>query len=545
VVVSILQRQPVVWGIGLLVTIILIPIIAIPFPPLLDYPNHLARLWLIAGGVDVAPLNRFYVEDWHGMATNIGIDVAAKLFGGIIPPFVLGTIMLAVAALLPPLGAVALNKAEFGGYHPWQLIFFFFWCPLTLLAGFLNFQIGLGAALFAAAADRGLRARGGYWLHAWRLIFGVGLTVIHPFALLFYCTLLAGLGFGPDFPRASVGDWGRKILHAEMAALICLVPLVLFFLWAHALPGGSDGSPPRPMIFSDLAARSRAMLSPFIAYNFIVDGAFILSFFGFVLFCAVRRKISCHAGLLIAAAAMMSLAPFMPTMTNESGWVNRRLPIMAVLAALAATRFNLGQSRRDALALGLGAVVFVVLRTADVGWNWSASFFMIDSLRSVLAEVPPGAMILPMRHEPPDELKFNIQQGRSFGWIDTTYIHYPALAIPWRHAFIPTLFGETGKQPVRFRAPYDQISDPRGGWLISVHALSHPELLPTAAQFNYIKQWRTQFDYVLVLNADEPDLYGSFDPPPGLRLVKDGGFAQLFRIQRNQSFRNAPVELRP
>ena len=135
-----------------------------------------------------------------------------------------------------------------------------------------------------------------------------------------------------------------------------------------------------------------------------------------------------------------------------------------------------------------------------------------------------------MRHEPTDQLQYFVQQGRSFGWVDVTYIHYATLAIPWRHAFIPTLFGEIGKQPIRFRAPYDQIADPRGGWLISVNALRHPESLPTSAQFNYIRQWRTHFDYVLVLNADEPDVYGSFDPPPGLQLVKDDGFAQLFRI---------------
>ena len=530
---SILQRQPIVSGIGLLVVVILIPIVVIPLPPLLDYPNHLARLWLIAGGVNTHPVDLYYAEDWRGVGTNIGIDLAAKIFGRIIPSFMLGTILLALAALLPPFGAVALNKVEFGGFHPWQLVFFFFWCPLTLLAGFLNFQIGLGAALFAAAADRRLSARGGWRLYGWRLGFATGLIVIHPFALLFYCALLAGLGFGCDFPKASVGDWGRKVLHAETAALICLVPLVLFFLWAHTLPGGSGGVLTQPiMIFYDLAGRARAVISPFIGYDFWVDGVFIVLLLGFVMFAAMTRRFSCHAGLLIAAAVMMAFAPFMPTITNQSAWLDRRLPIMAVLAALAATRLKLGQSRRSALALGVGAVIIVVLRTMYIGWNWSASFSMIDSMRMVLAEAPLGARILPMGHSPSVQIQHLMQRGRFVGWFDMTYIHYPALAIPWRRAFIPTLFGEIGKQPIKFRAPYDQIADPRGGTLLSVNALRRPKLIPATAEFNYVKQWRTRFDYVLVLNADIPDQYGPSDPPPGLQLVKDGGFAQLLRVQK-------------
>ena len=50
---------------------VLLPVALFPLPPVLDFPNHLVRLWLIQGGFDVAPL---YGEDSNGVSTNIGVD---------------------------------------------------------------------------------------------------------------------------------------------------------------------------------------------------------------------------------------------------------------------------------------------------------------------------------------------------------------------------------------------------------------------------------------------------------------------------------------
>jgi hypothetical protein len=63
-----------------------------------------------------------------------------------------------------------------------------------------------------------------------------------------------------------------------------------------------------------------------------------------------------------------------------------------------------------------------------------------------------------------------------------------------------------------------------------VNALARPELIPWDAP--YIRSWRTRFDYVLVLNADCPDATGPVRLPAELVLVKDEGFAQLYRIRR-------------
>ncbi|MGO7800727.1 hypothetical protein ACC710_38080, partial [Rhizobium ruizarguesonis] len=48
------------------------------FPPILDYPNHYARIWLLSGGIGDQPFPEIYAVDWNRTFTNVGIDVLAN-----------------------------------------------------------------------------------------------------------------------------------------------------------------------------------------------------------------------------------------------------------------------------------------------------------------------------------------------------------------------------------------------------------------------------------------------------------------------------------
>jgi len=123
--------------------------------------------------------------------------------------------------LLPPLGAVLLNRAVFGGWHWWQAGFALLAWNSTLLAGFLNFQIGLGLALLAAAADPALRRAGPLGAVPLRMALGTVLLVFHPFAAGLYGVLLAGLAFGAEAgPHGERMPFGRRIRQAAAAAAL-------------------------------------------------------------------------------------------------------------------------------------------------------------------------------------------------------------------------------------------------------------------------------------------------------------------------------------
>jgi hypothetical protein len=60
----------------LLLGALVVPVTLVHLPPLFDYPNHVARLWLLGGGAAVPPLSHIYAVEWTAL-TNIGIDLIA------------------------------------------------------------------------------------------------------------------------------------------------------------------------------------------------------------------------------------------------------------------------------------------------------------------------------------------------------------------------------------------------------------------------------------------------------------------------------------
>jgi hypothetical protein len=514
------------WGkywfwcaITLVLLVVLLPVLLFPHPPLLDYPNHLVRLWLLEGGLNTPPLGRIYIEDWHGIGTNIGIDLIAKAVAPIIPAFTLGRVLLALAIVLPPFGAMALNIAQFRRLEPWQLVFAYLCFAETLLAGFLNFHLGLGLALLAATVDEW--PTGPWARRAWRLAAASILLVIHPFALLFYCALLAGLEFGPLIPQWTVAGLRPRLLRAAEGITVCLVPLAVF-LATRPLPGGvSEG---RWTIFNTPPFALAGLLSPFSSYDIRVDIAFGYPLVVLVLYAAATRRFRIHAGLVGVAALLLVASLFMPAATYESGWLDHRLPIMGYLAALAGTRIEMEDSWRPRLAAG--AVALMLLRSAWIAWSWSAGDAMAASLQRATADLPAGAAVLTVRHVPPVRSYYFPPHGRILGRVDDSFRHLTLLLIPWRHVFVPTLFAEPGKQPIRVRPPWDRIAIPQGGQLPSVNELRYPRHMPPAYQ-----NWKRTFDYVVVLNADKPDRFGPVVLPPELQLVRDEGFVQLYRVK--------------
>jgi hypothetical protein len=181
------------------------------------------------------------------------------------------------------------------------------------------------------------------------------------------------------------------------------------------------------------------------------------------------------------------------------------------------------------LAFAVLAFMLLAVRTAWIGWNWQGAERLTDSVSAALEGVPAGAMVLPVQHLPTKAELDAAPPGRFIYRNEPTYRHLPTLAISERRAFVPTLFAQLGVHPVEVNPPWKQLAFVEGGELASVAALSDPGLIALNAP--YVSAWRTQFDYVLVLNADYLDIYGGERLPPELVLVKDAGFAKLYRIK--------------
>ena len=259
---------PLMVGAGLLS--LLLPSLVVGIPPAADYANHLARMWLIAGGAEEGPLAAFYAVEWSRTWTNVAVDLAAATVGRLVGVERLGPVLLALSFVLPPLGAVLLNRRLFQGWHWWQVLFAGFgWCATALL-GFMNFQMGLGVALIGAALDGALERRGRWTAISGRAAIGAVLVVFHPFDVLFYAALLGGLALGRERVTRSPPRELRRVLRAAATAAPALTVLVISLLLTPS-PPGSEVDALEPVLWHPFSMRLVILMETFISYGPLFD----------------------------------------------------------------------------------------------------------------------------------------------------------------------------------------------------------------------------------------------------------------------------------
>jgi hypothetical protein len=508
------------------------PFLIARIPPVTDYPNHLARYWLIAGGAKDPALSVFYRIDWANAVTNVGADRMVSLLAPWFSALTIGHAAIIVAAIAPPLGVLTLNLAVFRRLNPWQAMFPLAAWSTTLLMGFVNFQLGLALALLFASIDELIPRR--RWLTAGlaRIPLGVVLMIDHPFGLIFYAILVAGLAMGaaPISP-IDVRALGARLRRAALAASWCVIPIAIVTLWGHhALPGAQHAPTDvaNPIRYLAYPGKFATLLSPLASYNIAQELVLAMTLAGLFTWLNRRRAFVVHGGLMLASAGLVFLSVAAPSHAAGASWIDRRFPIMALMCAFGALQARADLSRRVSVSIGATTFALTVLQSAWVAWNWRAMSQDMNAAIAVLQDVPAGARLLPMQHDPSLSLKWRAPAGRyMFGVGDATFRHYDSLAAPLRHAFSPKLFAAKGIQPLRILGDWDRLVEHSGGDLASVSALSRPPLVGEPA---YVPGWRTRFDYVLVLNADMPDASGPFRPPAELTLVSSNRFAQLWRI---------------
>ncbi|WP_222182091.1 hypothetical protein [Geminicoccus harenae] len=522
---------PVLWRVtaALLAVVLLIPLFAAEIPPILDYPNHLARMKILAEGPANPVLSRMYEIQW-GLIPNIAIDLVMPPMLQFMPLFAAGKVMLAITVLLPVAGAILFSRALFGNWSFWSLgSGLVAYNGITLL-GFMNFQIGLGLALIVAAG----------WI-AWRnrmpaaTVLGAALGAIvlfflHIFSVLFLAVLLGSYELMRLHPQQRPGQpvWPALLRSALMLGCVLVVP-VLFLALAPISdnPAAADWRP--------LGSKPAGLFLPFLNYWVGLDfgtGALVGAFVLLSWWRGWMRVPPCTVIAMLVLGLGYFLSPFL---LMGASFVDYRMPAMMgflLFAGMVPDRLP----RWLAASAGTGFALLFLVRMAILVLVWIDSRVDVARVREAIAGVEPGSKVLVAISEQKDNPRYwqeGMRRSRQVSGLASTFLHLAALLSIERNAFWPLLFAEPGKQPLRARPPYDALSLPEGR--PPSYRLLSPEAARTGldpedlAKAPYLKDWARQYDFVLILNAGGvPDLHRV--NPDKLDLLTANDTAALFRV---------------
>jgi hypothetical protein len=519
-------------------TSVVVPVLLVQLPALWDYPNHLVRYWILLGQAEGTPVATMYRTDWSLARTNIGADLLALVIGRTLSFEAVNPVLVSLAVLIIPLGAIALNRAVFGGWHFWQVGMVVFTWNFILVAGLLSYQIALGLALLAATIDLWMRRLpvAGRWLV--RLGFSAAILTVHIFGLLFFLMLLVATEIGSRPPALRQPKaWLQLARRVVPAGIVCIIPLAILILTAPRLPGAHARAEGEHLLATTMhfhsllsADRPLALLTPLRTYSLIADLVMAAIVLGLLFYALLRGKARLHAGLFGLGVVLAICSLFMPVAAFGTALLDTRLPIMAGLMMACGFRPVIAETPRGRTVILAATLLVVLTRSAFVGYVWTERQADVRSVAAATVSMQPGAAVLLAENDPVTWVRSMQAPIGRYSAGTTLYRHTATTIVMSRHAFVPTIFTAAGKQPLRVLPPWADLAVPEGG-IPSVDDLDDPRMA-AQSEYAYLVDWRRRFDYLLLVNADLPNRGLAIEQVPGLSLVSDQGFARLYRTDR-------------
>lgn len=494
------------------------PLLWTRIPALVDYPNHLARMWILVHGQDIPALANNYVAHWR-LLPDLAMDLVVPPLAHLVGVEQAGRVFIALTMLMLVAGTMTLHRVLHGRVGLWPLCSLLFVYNAVLYWGFLNCLFGMGVSLFLFAAWIATRT----WPNLWRLpLFAAAASVLfclHLFAFGFYGLLIASYEVGTVWP---VRPFSVASIAALCRAALQFAPGLLLW-WASLGNGG-----PSLTIYGPLVAKAYAVLAPttFGAQPLLFDR--VLLVFVAVFWLAVRLDGSLRLApaMLAPLVAMLTASLLMPHWVSGSALADIRLPAILPFLLIAATRLEAPKRRRISAFAGL-AVVLLALRIWTVGETWRDYDVQFAEFRAADRVISSGSRLLVVAAPLPESASSLVGVPRSLAAkADENFTHMAAFSVIDRSAFMPYLF--TGWTSV---AP----SPRNAGLFVSSGSPLTPDQLAAGEATSdilgeplYWRDWREHFDYLLWIG------YGESAPSPDAALepLARGSFFVIDRIRR-------------
>jgi len=412
--------------------LLLVPIWIVKYPPLIDYPNHLARAFILNHLHDPAyKFGQYYASDWGLNPYFLG-DALMQLFQRFVDVYVAGKILLSLCLVTFPLGvAYFLRRANPGNEYLALWAFAVAYNP-NFLMGFMSFYLSIGLCFFAVGVwlDYARTGEDKYWVRTLML------------ATLCFLTHLGGFGVAAVMiltHTVLTGGMGRRLVKA----LLVFVPGGVFFLYAKM-----HGWAKRDLDYSTwrLGPKIKGMLVPFREYSHVVEGLTILALILTVAYFLRRKdRLRLQTEWVVIAGVILAIHWMVPGMYGDLAFIDYRFCLFAFLIALAIPAFRGPRTIPVALA-GIVIVAHIVGATR----YFRAEQAHLAGLAQEFSLIPRNSMVL-------------AYTAKSTGsWEGRDDLHFWGYGVIERGWITPSVFHQKSVQPIELRVPMYSDNDQYG-----------------------------------------------------------------------------------
>ena len=396
--------------------LLLLPVWSVAFPPLLDYPNHLARAFVLLHLHDAHySFSQWYRADW-GLYPYLGMDASLAVLGRIFPIEIAGRVFLSLCVLLLPASAWFFLRQAHPG-EDWSAC----WALLIawnvfFLEGFLNFDISLAFVLIAL----------GLWLR-WLRAPGVlrWLAALPAFVCLYFAHLI---GFAlAGLIVTAYALLSRRSLRALLLSWLLFVPGAVAYLHSSRVGLGKQA-----VIYQGWDDKLAALGKFMHGYSPALDTITVVALAAFFLLAWIRNPAFRWDWPWFGVAAVLFAAFWaIPWAYGEGSDLDIRVLPLLFVAILSVAR--IGPRGRWLAALPL---VLFFARTVSVTREFRAEQPELAGLARSFEAGPRDALVFPIVAGDQDP-------------IARPFTHFWAYGVIRRGWFSPYLLDSPGETPMR------------------------------------------------------------------------------------------------
>jgi hypothetical protein len=408
---------------AVMAAVTVLPIWAVKYPPLLDYPNHLASSYVLAHLQDYSlPFHAWYAAQW-GLYPYVAMDAILRALQLFLPVEMAGRLYLTLAVLALPAAMWFFLRQSNPGQDAmacWALVGTH---NIFFLLGYLNFYVGLAFCFLAL----------GLWLKwsAHPSPFSWLLAML-AFTATYFSHLIA-------FAIAAIAVtaycvFARQSLRTLLLAWVMFVPGACCYLYsARILEKQHSG-----FVFLELSEKISNLHGMMHGYSDALDVVTLVAFCAYFLGAWFRNREFRWNWRWIGVGALLLAAYFlMPWAYGDGSDLDLR--ILPVLFGITLAFARVGR-RAWWLAPLVLALFFV--RVGNITYNYRSMQPELNGLAASFDRTFPDARVLPI-----------IQSDEGSDALHHAFAHFWAYGVIRRHWFSPYLFELRGLNPLRIAQP--------------------------------------------------------------------------------------------
>jgi hypothetical protein len=506
-----LRIQPTsLWLVGLITALAILPGCLVQLPAMNDYPGHLARMYLLAsiGTPDQNPYYYFYLPFIY---PNLAMEIVVPILARFMDVTSATKVFFILSQILVISGAVALEmvikrRHEFAGFAGAACLY----C-LPFAWGFLNFEFGVGLALWGLASWFALENKETATRIAAHVLFCSSLFVCHLVAFGLYGATLVFRELWRAF-QPNV-DWKKS---ARTLAILAGPAAFIFLYYVASTANIAKGVTEWSALIKFLT-----ILHGMNGYSVYLSLANISAIIIMIYFMFKERCLSIMPQGKWIAVGFLILILVLPFHLLGGDFVEVRIAIGALLILPAFLTFRpTKQFFRFVPALVLSLITLV--NAGHIASLWLTYRPEYAALQASFKQIQRGAFVL-VGHA-------NFADDR-FDKTKTPIMTATALATHYSNAFVSTLVTIPGQQPLQVCPEFRRLDVGRTGRaadymppafsvLAAVANGSSTPDVPT-----HVRDWVHDYDYLYLVGPPGPN-----PMPNRLKVLTAGNTFTLYQI---------------